>query len=73
MAVGFAAAELAKYAVFAAHSGSASRGDCFGIGVLVFFATPGFLLIPPVYGLASGAGAYLVGRIGRQRGLFLLT
>ena len=61
-------AELVKY-VLLARSGE----DCMGFGRLAFALIPGFLIIPPAHGLASALGVYLVGRIGKQTGSFLLT
>jgi len=65
--VGYAVAELAKYVLLVAGSG----GDCMGFGALAVAAIPGFLIIPPAYGLASAIGVYLVGNRGKQTGSFL--
>ena len=43
---------------------------CFGALVAL---GPLFLVVPPVYGLGSAVGVYLVGSRGKQTGSFLLT
>ena len=67
--IGCAVAELAKYVLLVAGSG----GDCMGFGALAVAVIPGFLIIPPAYGLASAVGVYLVGNRGTQTGSFLWT
>jgi hypothetical protein len=45
------------------------KGEYAGVGFMAMF----LLVFPPLYGLASAVGVYLVGKIGKQTGSFLLT
>ena len=66
-AAGLAVAVPVAY-VLAARSG----GDCFGVGRLLAAAV-GFVVIPPVYAIATAVGVYLLGSRANQKGSFLLT
>ena len=50
--------------------GASTPGGCFS-----GFVAMGYMLLtgPPVYGLGTSVGVYLVGSIGKQTGSFLLT
>lgn len=45
----------------------------YGIRRLAVFLIPGFLIVPPLHGLASAVGVSLVGHRGTQMGSFLWT
>ncbi len=65
MATGFAAAVPVVYVI-----GASTPEGCFSgfiaLGYMLF-------IVPPVYGLASAIGVYLVGNRGKQTGSLLLT
>jgi hypothetical protein len=71
MGMGFVAGLLGGFGFLIWMVPRAKAKDCFGgIGALVVSL---FLVFPMAYGLASGVGVYLVGRIGKQTGSFLVT
>ena len=49
-----------------------SGGDCFGVGKLIA-AAAGFLIVPPLYTIATAVGVFLVGSRRNQTGSFLAT
>jgi hypothetical protein len=67
VATGFTAAMPVTYVIGARYG----QEGCFGGGwtALGYF----FLIVPPVYGLCSGIGAYLAGNVGKQTGSLLLA
>lgn len=65
MATGFAAAVPVTYAV-----GASIPEGCFGGIIALAYMS---FSAPPVYGLGSSLGVYLVGSRGGQTGSFLLT
>ncbi len=64
-AAGFAVAVPAAYVIGA----GVDKGSFAGFGALAKM----ILVLPPVYGLASAVGVYLLGNRGKQTGSFLLT
>ena len=62
---GFAVAMPVGYVIHA-RFGQEGLGGMVALGYL-------FLVVPPVYGLGSAVGVYLVGNIGKQTGSFLLA
>ncbi len=65
IATGFAVAVPAAYV-----TGASVDKGCFG-GIVALAKM--ILVLPPVYGLGSVVGVYLLGTRGKQKGSFLLT
>ena len=64
-AAGFAVAVPAEYVIGA----GVDKSGLAGFETLIKM----ILVLPPVYGLGSAVGVYLLGNIGKQTGSFLLT
>jgi hypothetical protein len=73
MGVGFAAGLPPAFGFLLWMGPILAARDCFGAGGIAALFVSLFFVFPMAYGLASGVGVYLVGRIGKQTGSFLLT
>ena len=73
MGVGFAAGLPPAFGFLLWMGPLLAARDCFGVGAIAALVVSLFFVFPMAYGLASGVGVYLVGRIGKQTGSFLLT
>jgi hypothetical protein len=73
MGVGFAAGLPPAFGFLLWMGPLLAARDCFGVGGIAALFVSLFFVFPMAYGLASGVGVYLVGRIGKQTGSFLVT